>query len=65
MMRIGLAVLVFAIVFATAYGVIFSFVYPLVPLDGSLISLFALAGVATCLVFMGARKWWFGKGKQA
>jgi hypothetical protein len=45
--------LVFSVIAAVAYGVIFSMVYPLVQIDGNMISLFALLGVATTLICIG------------
>jgi hypothetical protein len=52
-MTFAAATLVFSIIIATFYGVIFSSAYPLVRIDGSLISLFAILGLATVLIVAG------------
>jgi hypothetical protein len=46
-------IIVFAILMATAYGVVFSAVYPLIPISGEIVTLCAIFGVATCLTAMG------------
>jgi hypothetical protein len=55
-MKFATGIVVFSIIVATIYGVIFSFVYPLVEIDGSLISLFAILGLATSLLCVGLWK---------
>jgi hypothetical protein len=50
------ALTVFSIIVATAYGVLFSIAYPLVKIDGNLIALFAILGVATCMAIAGIWK---------
>jgi hypothetical protein len=49
-MKFAAGFIVFSILFATAYGAIYSIVYPLVSIDGSLLSLFAILGLATTLI---------------
>jgi len=44
--------IVFSILVAVAYGVVFSYAYPLVSSDQSLVSLFAILGAATCSLIM-------------
>jgi hypothetical protein len=39
-----------------AYGAVFSFVYPLVQVDASLVALFTFLGFLTALAFAGAWK---------
>jgi hypothetical protein len=46
-------ILVFSIIAAIIYGVIFSISYPLVQIDGNMISLFAILGIATTLICIG------------
>jgi hypothetical protein len=53
-MRSAAGFFIFSIIAAMVYGLIFSGLYPLVEIDGSLISLFVLLGLATTLVCSGA-----------
>jgi hypothetical protein len=55
-MKSTATIFVFSIIVAIIYGVIFSYVYPLVQIDGGLVSLFAILGVATSLLLIGAWK---------
>lgn len=47
---------VLAVVLAITYGVIFSLAYPLVTIDGDVVSLMALLGLATSLLVVGIYK---------
>ncbi len=49
-------VTIFGIILAVAYGVIFSFVYPLTPISASLVALFAILGLATSFGIWAAFK---------
>jgi hypothetical protein len=55
-MKVGLGLIVFSTLAAVGYGVAFSFIYPLTPIDGGLASLVAVLGLATCLVLAGLWK---------
>jgi TIR domain len=52
-MKYAAGFVVFSILVATIYGVIFSGIYPLVDIDESLISLFILLGLVTSLTCVG------------
>ena len=56
MLQLGPSVIVLAIAMAVGYGVVFSFVYPLVQVDTSIVALFAFLGLLTALVIAGAWK---------
>jgi hypothetical protein len=51
-----LGVIVLAIAIAVGYGAVFSFVYPLVQEDASLVALFTFLGLLTALPIAGAWK---------
>src|SRR5262249_22079118 len=46
----------FSILVAIGYGVLFSYMYPLVPIDGGLVGLCAILGLATSLLAVAAWK---------
>jgi hypothetical protein len=48
--KVAAGLVVCAVVIALVYGVLFSLIYPLVDIDASLISLFAVLGLATCVL---------------
>jgi len=52
-MKIAAGIVIFSIVFAIAYGVFFSIVYPLTTISNALVSLFAILGLATSLIIAG------------
>jgi len=53
-MQLTLLVLLLGIGIAVGYGVAFSRTYPLIEVDGSLASLFAILGLLTALAIVGA-----------
>lgn len=53
-MQLTLLVLLLGIGIAVGYGVAFSRAYPLIEVDGSLASLFAILGLLTALGIVGA-----------
>src|SRR5262245_23457618 len=53
-MKFGFYVTVFSILVAIGYGVLFSYMYPLVPIDGGLVGLCAIFGLATSLLAVAA-----------
>jgi hypothetical protein len=55
-MKAGAVLLVFSTLTAVIYAVLFRTLYPSVVLDGDIISLCALAGIATCLIIAGIWK---------
>jgi hypothetical protein len=55
-MKYVVNLVVFSIVAAVGYGVVFSHAYPLSPIDGALVSLAAVLGLATCLLLTGILK---------
>lgn len=55
-MKFGAIMMVFSIVVAVVYGVIFSSVYPEVQIDGSIVALCAISGIVTCLMAVGVWK---------
>jgi hypothetical protein len=55
-MKAGAVLLVFSTLTAVTYTVVFHNLYPLVPLEGGIITLCALAGIATCLIIAGVWK---------
>jgi hypothetical protein len=55
-MKVSVEIVVFSIVLATAYGVLFSIFYPRVAINGSILATFAFAGLATSLVLVGLWK---------
>ena len=52
-MKLTAAVVVVSVVIATIYGLLFATIYPLVPIDGGIIGLCAVAGLATSLIGLG------------
>ena len=50
-MKFAATVIVFAIVFAITYGVLFRLAYPTIEIYQGLMSLFALAGLVTSILF--------------
>ena len=52
-MKTFTGIVIFAILLAAAYGVLFSTYYPLVPIDGRILATFAFLGVATSVVLIG------------
>ena len=55
-MKFGIYLSVFSIVAAVAYGVAFSYTYPLVQITEGLIVLSTVLGLATCLVVVATWK---------
>jgi hypothetical protein len=55
-MKFAAGIVVFSIILATIFGVAFSMVYPLVEIDGNLITLFAVLGLAASLICVGLWK---------
>ena len=55
-MKFAAVIIVFSIVVATVYGVIFTIVYPEVQITSGIVTLFAILGLATCLVLAGIWK---------
>ncbi|MEA2942666.1 MAG: hypothetical protein QOD09_3195 [Bradyrhizobium sp.] len=55
-MKTAGVLLVFSILSAVAYAVIFHNLYPFVPLDGGIVTLCSVAGIATCLLVAGIWK---------
>jgi hypothetical protein len=55
-MKFGFYVTVFSILVAIGYGVLFSYMYPLVPIDGGLVGLCAILGLATSLMVVAAMR---------
>jgi hypothetical protein len=52
-MKFGVYLTVFSILIAVGYGVAFSYAHPLTPIDGGLVSLAVILGLATCLILAG------------
>jgi uncharacterized membrane protein YagU involved in acid resistance len=52
-MKVSAALVIFSIVLATVYGVLFSIVYPRVAINGSILATLAFAGLVTSLVLVG------------
>ena len=52
-MKFGAIMVVFSIVVAVVYGVVFSSVYPQVQIDGGIVALCAISGIVTCLMAAG------------
>lgn len=48
-MKFGANIVIFSTVLAIAYGVLFSYTYPLVDVTSGIVSLCALSGLVTCL----------------
>jgi hypothetical protein len=55
-MNILVGVVVFSILAATVYGVVFSTAYPLIPISSKIVTLCAILGLATCLSALGIWK---------
>ena len=55
-MKFGAALLVFSTFIAVIYGVVFSITYPRVEISNGIVTLFALAGLLTCLAAVGLWK---------
>jgi uncharacterized membrane protein YagU involved in acid resistance len=55
-MKFGATMMVFSVVVAVIYGVVFSKVYPEMQIDGSIVALCATSGVVTCLIAAGLWK---------
>ena len=55
-MKFGAALLVFSTFIAVSYGVVFSITYPRVEIGNGIVTLFALAGLLTCLAAVGLWK---------
>jgi hypothetical protein len=55
-MKFGVNLIVFSILAAVGYGVAFSYLYPLTPIDGGLVTLAAVLGLASCLLLSGIWK---------
>jgi xanthosine utilization system XapX-like protein len=51
-----LVVTIVSIIFSIGYGILFSQIYPLVPIDSGIVSLCAILGLTTCLVGIGVWK---------
>jgi hypothetical protein len=60
-MKLASGIAIFSTILATLYGVLFSFLYPLVKIDVNLISLFAVLGLATSMGLVGIWKTLGGK----
>jgi uncharacterized membrane protein (DUF106 family) len=52
-MKASVGIVIFSIVVAAIYGVLFSIFYPLVSIDGSILATFAFAGLVTSLIVAG------------
>jgi hypothetical protein len=52
-MKISAAIVLFSVLLATFYGVLFSIVYPRVAISGSILATLAFAGLVTSLVLIG------------
>jgi hypothetical protein len=52
-MKFSAGIIIFSLVFAVIYGVVFSFFYPLTIISNELAALFAVLGLATSLVIGG------------
>jgi uncharacterized membrane protein YagU involved in acid resistance len=53
-MKFSAGIVIFSIVFAVIYGVLFSSFYPLIIINSALAALFAVLGLATSLTIGGA-----------
>ncbi len=62
-LKLAAEVVICSTVFAIIYGVLFSMAYPLVDVDASLVSLFGVVGLATCVAIKAA--WTFLRKKKA
>ena len=52
-MKTFAGIVIFSTLLAAAYGVLFSRFYPLVSINGSILTTFAFAGLATAVVLAG------------
>jgi hypothetical protein len=59
-MKFGATITIFSILVAVAYGMLFSHAYPTVSIDGGIVTLCAVLGIATCLA--AAALWRFVRG---
>ena len=59
-MKFGANITIFSILVAVVYGILFSATYPAVSIDGGIVTLCALLGIATCLTVAGL--WKFVRG---
>jgi hypothetical protein len=55
-MKFAAGTIVFSIILATVYGVLFSIVYPLTQISSGVVTLCAILGLATCLIAVGIWK---------
>ena len=55
-MKFGAIMMIFSIVVAVVYGVMFSTIYPEVQIDGGTVALCAISGLVTCLMAVGMWK---------
>jgi hypothetical protein len=55
-MKFGATLVLFATLIAIIYGVLFSKIYPRVEIEGGIVALCALLGLATCLAMAGVWK---------
>jgi hypothetical protein len=55
-MNVLLGIIVFSILLATAYGVVFSIAYPLISMSSEIVTLCAVLGLATSLVALSIWK---------
>jgi hypothetical protein len=52
-MQSAVGIITAAIISAAIYGVLFSVIYPYTPVSDALVTLFAVAGLATSLIISG------------